>query len=121
MKKELKLTIFIIIIITIIIIFCGLIKYENPDSLYIEMSEINYDQSLVGLSKERVVELLGEPKYEYNDRENKKVYKFNAGKIIRKSFWGNIIGNIDRQKYYELKVFFDENDNVEYTYIKLST
>ena len=108
----------------IIIIFCGLvysffkknIEVETADSLYIKMNEINNKQSLIGLSKEEVVELLGKPRYEYNDKENKKVYKFSAGKIIKKSF----LGNIDGQRYYELRVFFDENDKVEHTYIKLS-
>lgn len=121
MKKELKL----IGIIIIIIIFCEsiyafgkkYIKHENPDDLYIKMNEINDNQSLIGLSKEKVIELLGKPIYEYNDRNNKKVCIFNAGKIVKKSFFGNPNG----QKCYELNVFFNENDKVEYTYIKIST
>lgn len=121
MSKELKL----IGIIIIIIIFCGLIYVlekkgiypKAPDNLYIKMKEINDNKCLIGLSKEEVVELLGEPRYEYNDRKNKKAYTFSAGKIVNKSLFGNTNG----QNCYELNVFFDENDKVEYTYIKLST
>lgn len=119
MKKGTKLIILVIIASTII--FCGLIKYEESDSLYREMSEINDNQILVGLSKEKVVELLGEPTYQYTDRENKEECHFRAGKTVKKSFFGNIIGATSGQKYYELKVFFDENGKVEYTYIQQST
>lgn len=115
MTKDLKL----ITIITIIIIFCCLISInrEIPDELYIKMNEINNNQSLIGLSKEQVVELLGEPRYERTDSETKTLYKFFAGKIVKKSFFGGLNG----QDYYELKVFFDEKGKVEYTYMKLST
>lgn len=114
MTKDLKLISFI----AIIIIFCCLISInrEYPDELYIKMNEINDSQNLIGLTKEQVVELLGEPRYERTDPGNKTLYNFFAGKIVKKSFFGGING----QEYYELKVFFDKNGKVEYTYIKLS-
>ena len=44
------------------------IKSEKGDELYVKMKELNDNQSLIGLSLEEVVELLGKPKYEYNDK-----------------------------------------------------
>lgn len=85
--------------------------------IYIKMKEINDNQSIIGLLPEEVVGLLGKTRYEYYDRENKKVYNFSAGKMVEKTFLGNISGI----KYYELIVHFDENNKVEDTYIKLST
>ena len=59
-------------LIIISILFCGVIilvnfKDEKPDDLCKEMTEISNNKSLVGLSKEEVEELLGEPKYKFND------------------------------------------------------
>lgn len=121
MKKKI-INIIIIIIITIFCVIVSIIaknnyNFENPDELYIKMKEINDSQSLKGLSQEELIELLGEPEYEYVNKNNKKVYEFNAGKIIKKSF----LGNMDGQKCYEFRVIFDEYNRVEATYIRPST
>lgn len=109
------------LVVIIIIMFCGLIyafkSRETPDNLYIKMNEINSSQILIGLSKEEVVEILGEPLYEHTYSDNTTLYNFFAGKIVDKS----ILGYIDGPKYYELRVLFDEKDKVERSYIKLST
>lgn len=121
MKKNFKLIGIIIIVIIFFMLICILEKwhnnYEFPNELHIKMSEINNNKSLIGLLEEEVVELLGEPRYKYIDRENKKNYTYSAGKTTQKSFWGKDYG----QKVYDLLIDFDENDKVEYTYIKLST
>lgn len=74
--------VFIIIIITLGgLLYIGIrmnIKSEKGDELYVKMKELNDNQSLIGLSLEEVVELLGKPKYEYNDKKNKKRYKYYA-------------------------------------------
>ena len=76
MKKKLMLIVFVFIIIIITLgglLYIGIrmnIKSEKGDELYVKMKELNDNQSLIGLSLEEVVELLGKPKYEYNDKKN---------------------------------------------------
>ena len=108
MKKKLMLIVFVFIII---IITLGGLLYIG-----VKMKELNDNQSLIGLSLEEVVELLGKPKYEYNDKKNKKRYKYYAGKIIKEP----ILGNTKTFDSYQMNVCFDENDKVERTYIKLN-
>ena len=110
------------IIITPIILLCAFImlynyKNETIDNLYIEMKEMVDNKSLIGLSEEEVVELLGEPRYKYTDRENKENYTYSAGKIFKEWFWGRCYST----KYYQLEMDFDERGKVEYVYIKEST
>lgn len=110
------------IIIIAIILLCAFImlynyKNETIDNLYIEMKEMVDNKSLIGLSKEEVVELLGEPRYKYTDRENKENYTYSAGKIFKEWFWGRCYST----KYYQLEMDFDERGKVEYVYIKEST
>lgn len=110
------------IIIIAIILFCVFImldNYENEtiDNLYIEMNEMVDNKSLIGLSEEVVVELLGEPRYKYTDRENKENYTYSAGKVFKEWFWGKCYST----KYYQLEIEFDENGKVEYAYVKEST
>lgn len=110
------------IIIIAIILLCAFImlynyKNETIDNLYIEMKEMVDNKSLIGLSEEEVVELLGEPRYKYNDRENKENYTYSAGKIFKEWFWGRCYST----KYYQLEMDFDERGKVEYVYIKEST
>ena len=92
-------------------------KNETIDNLYIEMKEMVDNKSLIGLSEEEVVELLGEPRYKYTDRENKENYTYSAGKIFKEWFWGICYST----KYYQLEMEFDESGKVEYVYIKEST
>lgn len=122
MKKKLMLIVFVFIIIIITLgglLYIGIrmnIKSEKGDELYVKMKELNDNQSLIGLSLEEVVELLGKPKYEYNDKKNKKRYKYYAGKIIKEP----ILGNTKTFDSYQMNVCFDENDKVKRTYIKLN-
>lgn len=124
-KLEKKNKTFSILICVIILAFCEcvsvttgflFIRYEShkPDKLYLEMKEINNNQSLIGLSKEQVIELLGKPRSKYNNREDQEVYCYNAGKISDRIFLGE-------SDYYYLGIVFDENDKVKSTYMKQDT
>lgn len=72
--KKSKMSIYIFIIFICVSASCvfSLWKFEKPNELYIKMQEFNNNQSLVGLSKEEVIEILGEPESEYNTEENEK-------------------------------------------------
>ena len=85
--------------------------------MYTEIKEINDDQSLIGLSSEEVIKLLGEPKHEYSSGEDKKRYIYSAGEIFKESYWGYSYSH----EYYVFYVSFDENDKVENTFIKESS
>ena len=114
-KKVKKNEKFKLFIYAIIIFFCVLvsmqlgqsfISYESakPDEQYIEMNEINDNQSLIGLSKEQVVELLGKP----NWAEDERTYYYDAGKVTNYLLFG-------LRDSYELRIVFDES------YIVIST
>ena len=121
-KLSKKSEIFKIIIYVIILFFCecasmtagGLfIAYEShkPDERYIEMNKINNNQSLIGLSKEQVVEQLGGLREVYKNKEDKEVYSYYAGEKEDKIFF------TESYVYYKLVIVFDENDIVESTSI----
>ena len=116
LKKDEKFKSFIY---AIVIFFCVLvsmklgysfISYESakPDEQYIEMNEINDNQSLIGLSKEQVVELLGEP--QKNSRDD--LYTYDAGTLTNYLFFGE-------RESYDLFIRFDENYIVKSTEIHL--
>ena len=109
----------IIIAIILLCVFIMLYNYKNEtiDNLYIEMKEMVDNKSLIGLSEEEVIQLLGEPRHKYTDRENKKNYTYSAGKIFKEWFWGICYST----KYYKLEMEFDESGKVEYVYITEST
>lgn len=115
-SKILKTLIIIVILLYGSIIIVNF-KTETPDNLYTEIKEINDDQSLIGLSSEEVIKLLGEPKHEYSSGEDKKRYIYSAGEIFKESYWGYSYSH----EYYEFYVSFDENDKVENTFIKESS
>ncbi|MFR5684414.1 MAG: hypothetical protein ACLUD1_10295 [Clostridia bacterium] len=112
-NKEFKVLIYVIVILV-----CGYVSIKvgysfllyasaKPDKVYVEMKEINDNQNLIGLSKEQVAELLGEP-----DRmEGKDVYFYDAGKVTNYLFFGE-------RDFYELRIIFDENNIVKATSIK---
>ena len=77
------------------------------------MNEFHNTQSLVGLSEEEIIELLEEPKHEYNTKENIKTYIYYAGNIRKEWYWGKCYTT----DYYELNIFFNPNNKVEYTKI----
>ena len=111
-KKNEKFKLFIY---AIIIFFCVLVSMRlgnsfllyasaKPDEQYTEMNEINDNQSLIGLSKEQVVELLGKPDW----AEDERTYYYDAGKVTNYLLFG-------LRDAYELRIVFDEN------YIAIST
>ena len=93
---------------------------ERTDYLYREMKEISDHKTLIGLTKEEVVNILGEPTDKYESGQNKKVYCYNAGKLDKGIFWGNKAILFDCSYGCELRVVFNENDVVEYTSIHLT-
>lgn len=115
-SKVLKALIIIVILLYATVII-GSFKSETPDNIYTKIKEMNDNQSLVGLSKEEVVLLLGEPRYKYTDNGNKENYTYSAGTILKKWVWGQCYST----KYYQLKIMFDESGKVKYDYIKEST
>ena len=75
MEKNIKkiLIIFMILIISfgILYFFGKAFKDEKGNYLYIQMKEISDNQSLIGLSKEEIIKILGNPIYEFNDQSGK--------------------------------------------------
>ena len=112
-SKTLK-TIIIMVVLLYGTIIIGGFKSETPDNTYARIKEINDSQSLIGLSSEEVINLLGEPEDEYNSGENKQ-YVYSAGNIFKESYWGFSYSH----DYYEFRISFDENDKVENTSMKL--
>lgn len=124
-KLEKKNRTFKILIYVMILIFCECLSMtvgalfivhesHKPDKIYVEMKEINENQSLIGLSKEQVVELLGKPRNEYSSGKDKKVYCYNTGKISDRIF-------SKESKFYDLRIVLNENDKVESTYMQQNT
>ena len=97
--------------ISIILMFPSVMKLyygtEKASDLYIEMTKLNNNRSLIGLSKDEITDLLGKPKEEYKDS-----YEYSAGKIYKDGLM------VRDTHYYRLVVFFDENDRVRATWIK---
>ncbi len=126
-KKRWQLIIFIITITIIWSVFTALggiiyikicIKSEKPDEKYIRMKEINDKESLIGLSREEVKEVLGEPNMKYDFPKYKDVYRYDAGIKEKGLFVGNICVIFDCTDAYALNVGFDENDKVKSTSIQ---
>lgn len=114
-KKDEK---FKILIYTIIIIVCitvcanlgyPIMQYlsEKPDKIYTEMKEINDSKQLIGLSKEQVIVLLGNPRGDLD----KNVYYYDAGEVTDYLFLGE-------RDFFELRVTFDGNNKVKDTSLK---
>ncbi len=114
-SKEFRIRIYIsIIILCVIASFTFLLwKFEKPNELYLKMNEFHNSQSLVGLSEEETIKLLGEPKQEYNTKENIKGHTYYAGNIRKEWYWGKCYTT----DYYEFTIFFNSNNKVEYTKI----
>ena len=81
---------------------------EKPDKVYTEMKELSDSEKLIGLSKEEVIELLGEPLK--SSRDN--LYIYDAGTLTNYLFLGE-------KEFYDLFVWFDESDIVKSTEIHL--
>ena len=80
------------------------------------MKEISNSQSLIGLSKEEVEEILGEPGYKFDDKSGS-VYVYNAGKLDKEIFFGDITILFDCSYACDLRISFDENNTVDNTSI----
>lgn len=121
MKENVKR---ISIVIIIVIAFLGLkyftysLKNERPDELYEKMQGISDSQILIGLSKEEVEELLGEPGYK-NNYETISSYAYNAGELDKGIFLRNTCIIFDCTYDCELRISFDEKDMVKSTSIQL--
>lgn len=111
MKSIIKI---ILIAIILLGVFIMLYNYEIIDNLYIEMNKIVDNKSLIGLSKEEVIELLGEPRYEYIGIDNTQNYTYSAGTASKQHFWSSEYN----RKVYDLEIDFDKNGKVEYVYVK---
>ena len=106
----------ILMIISILSFICILVfnfKDERPDNLCTEMNEINDNKSLIGMSKEQVIELLGEPEYKIN-KENIH-YRYDAGSLDKGLFLFNTAILFDCSYGCKLWVNFDENGKVKHT------
>lgn len=117
-KSKILKTLIIIIILFLGFIILSNFKDEKPDELCKEMTEISNSQSLVGLSKKEVEEVLGKPKYDFNN-ETVNVYAYNAGSLTKGIIFMNRTLILDCIYGCELRIVFDENDRVEYTSVKL--
>ena len=115
--KKSKMSIYIFIIFICVSASCvfSLWKFEKPNELYIKMQEFNNNQSLVGQSKEEVIEILGEPESEYNTEENEKEYSYYAGSMRKEWYFGKCYTT----EHYEINIYFDEDEKVKYTNIKI--
>ena len=111
--KGTKILIYIIIMISCVFVSRSLgypiMNYfsAKPDKVYIEAKKLNDNNTLIGLSKEEVVGLLGEPLSSTDT-----MYVYSAGKKTDYIFLGE-------REFYKLFVFFDEYDRVKSTKIDL--
>ncbi len=126
MKEKLK-AISIAIIITSIFLCIGyflnhifdyFLKEERPDELCKKMQEISDNQTLIGLSKKEIEEILGKPEESYNDKDGN-IYIYYGGKMDTGLFWGTKTIFFDYQYSCEFRIFFNENDIVKSTTIEL--
>lgn len=115
MKKTFK--IIGISIIVLFVLLCVLMFVQDnilyPNDLYIKRNEINDNKTLIGLSEEEVIELLGEPKFN-SDERGVKSYTYSAGMTVKKSIF---VGEY-QTRYYDLHITFDENNKVKSTGIQ---
>ena len=114
-SKVIKILIIIIILSCICILLFNF-KEERPDKLCTEMNEINDNQSLIGMSKEQVIELLGEPEYKINEENIH--YRYDAGSLDKGLFLFNTAILFDCSYGCRLWVNFDENGKVKHTSIQ---
>lgn len=119
MKKILKVigksavAIFALLCVLIFVQLFVLDKILYPNDLYIKRNEINNNKTLIGLSEEEVIELLGEPKFK-SDERGVKSYTYSAGRTVKKSIF---VGEY-QTRYYDLHITFNENNKVKSTGIQ---
>lgn len=113
-------TVKIILIVIISVCLCIMISdYSDEiiDEKYITRNEMVDNNSLIGLSEEEVIALLGEPASKNTYQlygKNYTYYDYGAGTIREEWFWGKYYST----KYYELNIMFDENGIVKDAYVK---
>lgn len=112
MKHKLQKGIFLSIVLALILIIAtSYIKFERCTDLYSKMKDLDDNQKLIGLSKEEIITMLGEPMERYSNENH---YWYNAGNIYK----GLILGdhNILTESYwYVLNIVFNDVDKVEST------
>lgn len=105
--KKIVITISLCISLLLIPLWYNFIS-ARPNKVYVKMKEISDSQSLIGLTKEQVIELLGEP---YGDKDLD-TYYYEAGKITNYITGGT-------NEFYTLQIVFDENGKVILTSMEL--
>ncbi len=110
MKHKLQIGIFSSIVLALILIIAtNYIKFERCTNLNLKMKELNDNKKIIGLSKEEVVTMLGEPMKRYSNENH---YWYNAGSIYKELILGN--HNILTESYwYVLNIIFNDVDKVE--------
>lgn len=103
------------LIYAVIIIFCVSVGHSTilylsakPDKVYTKMKKINDSERLIGLSKDEVVALLGEPLRKYDD-----CCVYDAGMTTCYLLFGG-------RDFYDFFIRFDENDKVKSTEIEIN-
>ena len=114
-SKVLKILISISILLCVCILVFN-VRDERLDTLCAEMNEINDNQILIGMSKEQVIELLGEPEEQINEENIH--YRYNAGSFDKGLFLFNTTIFFDSSYGCKLWVHFDENGKVKNTSIQ---
>lgn len=113
-SKTFKIILLVIISICVCIMLSNY-RNETIDEKYIKINEIVNNESLIGLSEDEVVELLGEPGYKFtDDRQGFTFYEYGAGTIFEEWFWGRCY----QTKYYRLTILFDKNGIAKIASIK---
>lgn len=113
-SKTFKIILLVIISICVCIMLSNY-RNETIDEKYIKINEIVNSESLIGLSEEEVVELLGEPSDKSTDtRLGFTFYEYGAGTIFEEWFWGRCY----QTKYYRLTILFDKNGIAKIASIK---
>lgn len=93
-------------------------KEERHDELCEKMQEISDNQTLIDLSKKEVKETLEKPVESYNDNAGN-IYTYYGGKMDTGLFLRNKTIFFDYEYSCEFRIFFNENDIVKSTIIKL--
>ncbi len=114
-SKVLKILISISILLCVCILVFN-VRDERLDTLCAEINEINDNQILIGMSKEQVIELLGEPEEQINEESIH--YRYNAGSFDKGLFLFNTAIFFDSSYGCKLWVHFDENGKVKHTSIQ---
>ena len=116
-SNVLKVVMIIVFLFGVCVTFAN-IKDERPNDLCAKVRKIDNNESLIGLPKEEVDKLLGEPIYEYKSRDNKREYRYGAGEVSKGIFLWDHCLIFDCSYSCVLNVCFDENDKVIWTSIQ---